>query len=68
MSRVVSVDKSLLSGGTISWFVTMESDNGGRTRVEVGEAEAKRFEQVLSAQEPQGGQQLLTETLPVHLS
>ena len=64
MNRVVSVDKSLLSGGTVTWFVTMEDGSGNRTRVEVGEAEANRFQQVLLAQGTQGQPRLLTETLP----
>ena len=64
MSRVVSVDKSLIAGGTIQWFVTMEDSGGNQTRVEVGEAAAERFKQVLQAQSGQSGPRLLTETLP----
>lgn len=63
MSKVVSVDKSILHGGLVTWFVTLEDDNGNKTRVEVGEAEARRFQQVLMSQH--GSQpRLLTETLP----
>ena len=64
MNRVVSVDKSLLSGGTVSWFVTMEDQGGQRTRVEVDEAAARRFQQVLQSQQSSGGPRILTETLP----
>ena len=64
MSRVVSVDKSLIAGGTIQWFVTMEDNSGGRTRVEVDEASARRFEQVIETQGEQAGPKILTETLP----
>ncbi len=64
MNRVISVDKSLLSGGTVSWFVTMEDETGGRTRVEVDEAAAHRFQKVLEAQGSQGGPRVLTETIP----
>ena len=63
MSRVVSVDKSLIAGGTIQWFVTMEDDNKSRTRIEVGEAEANRFQQVLQSQTA-SDPKLLTETYP----
>jgi len=65
MNRVVSVDKSLSSGGSITWFVTLESDAGGRTKIEVGEAEARRFEGVLNAQSSMGESKLLTETMPL---
>ena len=64
MNRVVSVDKSLIAGGTIQWFVTMSDANGNSTRIEVGEAEAHRFQQVLQAQEGQAGPRVLTETIP----
>jgi len=64
MNRVVSVDKSLISGGTIQWFVTMEDSSGSRTRIEVREAEAERFQLVLQAQGDQSGPRILTETLP----
>jgi hypothetical protein len=64
MNRVVSVDKSLLASGTVKWFVTMEDENGNRSRVEVGEAEAQRFQSVLRSQQGTGGRRLLTETLP----
>ena len=63
MSRVVSVDKSLIAGGTIQWFVTMEDGNQSRTRIEVGEAEAHRFQKVLQSQQD-AGPKLLTETYP----
>lgn len=62
MNRVVSVDKTISATGT-KWFVTMEGTNREHVRVEVGEAEARRFQAVLQSQ--QGGQsRLLTETLP----
>ena len=64
MNRVVSVDKALLSGGSVSWFVTMEDGSGNQTRVEVEESAAKRFQQVLQSQSGQGQPRLLTETLP----
>ena len=64
MNRVVSVDKSLISGGTVTWYVTMENDAGSQTRVEVNELAAKRFQQALMAQGSQGGPRILTETLP----
>jgi hypothetical protein len=65
MSRVVSVDKSLISGGTVQWFVTMEDDGGNRTRVQVGEEEAKRFQAVIQAESGgHGGPRILTETMP----
>jgi hypothetical protein len=65
MNRVVSVDKSLLSGGTVTWFVTLEDGNGSKTRIEVGEAEAGRFERMLNAQDSQGESRVLTETMPL---
>jgi hypothetical protein len=65
MNRVVSVDKSLSSGGKVTWFVTLEGGGGSRTRIEVGEAEAQRFEQALNAQTSDGGSRLLTETMPL---
>lgn len=65
MNRVVSIDKSLIAGGTIQWFVTMEDANGSRTRVEVDEAAARRFQQVIEAQGEQStGPRILTETIP----
>lgn len=65
MNRVVSVDKSLLSGGVITWFVTMADDSGKHARIEVREDEARRFEQVIESQKLQGpNPRLLTETLP----
>lgn len=64
MNQIVSVDKSLIAGGNVQWFVTMEDDNGGRTRVEIDEAAAHRFEQVIRSQGDQAGPRLLTETLP----
>ena len=65
MNRVVSVDKSLLAGGTITWFVTMADDRGKHTRIEVREEEARRFEQVIESKKFSGtNSQLLTETLP----
>ena len=66
MNRVVSVDKSLSSGGKVPYFVTLEDSGGSRTRIEVGETEAQRFEQVLNAQSSHGGdRRLLTETFPL---
>jgi hypothetical protein len=59
MNRVVSVDKSLIAGGTTQWFVTM---NDG-TRIQVSEAQARQFEQQLKAQN-ESSQQILTETHP----
>ena len=64
MNRVISVDKSILSGGTVSWFVTMEDESGARTRVEVDESAAQRFQQVLQAQTSTDGPRVLTETHP----
>jgi len=65
MNRVVSVDKSLIAGGTVNWFVTMEDDRGNRNRVQVSEDAARRFQEVLQAQvESQSGPRILTETLP----
>jgi len=59
MNRVLSVDKSLVAGGNVQWYVTMDDGN----RVEVSESAAKRFEQLLqSQQQTEGNQQLLTET------
>lgn len=60
MNRVVSVDKSLIAGGTHQWFVTM--DDG--TRIQVTEAQARAFEKQLVAQKNESTQQLLTETHP----
>ncbi|MGE3483744.1 MAG: hypothetical protein AB7L09_03310 [Nitrospira sp.] len=60
MNRVVSVDKSLIAGGTQQWFVTM--DDG--TRIQVTESQARQFEKQLLAQASESGQQLLTETHP----
>ncbi len=66
MNRVVSVDKSLSSGGKVTWFVTLEDSGGSKTRIEVGEAEAQRFKQGLNAQSSHGGdKRLLTETIPL---
>jgi len=64
MNRVVSVDKSLIAGGSVNWFVTMEDDQGNRTRVEVGESEARRFQEILQAQSGGSSPRILTETLP----
>ncbi len=64
MNRVVSVDKSLLSDGQTSWFVTMEDGTGHHNRVQVDEGAARRFQQVLRSQRSEGGPRLLTETLP----
>lgn len=61
MNRVVSVDKSLISGGTVQWFVTM---NDG-TRIQVTEAQARQFERQLVAEKNESNQQLLTETHPL---
>lgn len=60
MNRVVSVDKSLIAGGTVQWFVTM--DDG--SRIQVNEAAAHQFEKQLQAQQNESNQQLLTETHP----
>ena len=64
MNRILSVDKSLLADGTVRYYVTMETGNGGTTQIEVGEAEARRFQRVLQSQQG-GGPRLLTETLPM---
>lgn len=60
MNRVVSVDKSLIAGGTTQFFVSM---NDG-TRIQVTEAQARQFERQLTAQQNESNQQLLTETHP----
>ena len=60
MNRVVSVDKSLIAGGTHQWFVTMDDGN----RIQVTEAQARQFEAQLTAQQTESNQQLLTETHP----
>lgn len=60
MNRVVSVDKSLIAGGTHQWFVTM--DDG--TRIQVTEAQARAFEKQLISEKNESSQQLLTETHP----
>ena len=62
MARVVSVDKSFRSDGE-KFFVTMQNDDGSKQQVEVGEAEAKRFQKALKENKP-GGPKYLTETLP----
>lgn len=64
MNRIVSVDKTILAGGNIKWYVTTEDSNQNCTRIEVGEAEALRFQKVLQDQSGQGQQRLLTETIP----
>ena len=61
MNRVVSVDKSLIAGGTHQWFVTM---NDG-TRIQVSEAQARQFERQLMSEKTESAQQLLTETYPI---
>jgi len=60
MNRVVSVDKSLISGGTVQWFVTMDDGN----RIQVTEQQAHQFENQLQAQTNESNQRLLTETHP----
>jgi len=64
MSRVVSVDKSLIAGGTTKWFVTTEDTSGNKTRVEIDATAAERFKQILEAQTEQTGPRVLTETIP----
>ena len=66
MNRVVSVDKSLISGGSVTWFVTMEDNSGNRNRIEVGEAEAARFQKVLQAESSPSAPRILTETMPLN--
>ena len=61
MARVVSVDKSHEADGKTRNFVVLQNEDGSKNRVEVGEEEAKRFRESLGGQ---GGQRLLTETLP----
>ena len=60
MNRVVSVDKSLISGGTVQWYVTMDDGN----RIQVNEQQARQFERQLQAQTNENDQRLLTETHP----
>lgn len=62
MARIVSVDKSYRSDGE-KYFVTMQNEDGSRQQIEVGEAEAKRFQQAMR-ENKSGGQKYLTETLP----
>jgi hypothetical protein len=64
MNRVVSVDKSLISGGTVQWHVTLEDGGGNKTRIEVSESAAQRFQVTLQSQQTEGTQRLLTETHP----
>jgi len=64
MNRVVSVDKSLISGGTTEWHVTLEDEGGNKTRIEVDEAAAHRFQMTLQSQQTESNQRLLTETRP----
>lgn len=59
MNGIVSVDKSLVAGGTTQWFVTMQDG----TRIQVTEDQARQFEKQLLAQKNES-QQLLTETHP----
>lgn len=61
MNRVVSVDKSLIAGGTVQWYVVMADGS----RVQVDESAAERFKQVLQAEASQSGPQVLTETIPL---
>jgi len=58
MNRVTSVDKSLISGGAVQWYVTMDDGN----RIQVSEQQARQFEKQLQAQTNESSQQLLTET------
>jgi hypothetical protein len=62
MARIVSVDKSFRADGE-KFFVTMQNEDGSKQQIEVGEGEAKRFQQALKESKP-GGPRLLTETLP----
>lgn len=64
MAKVVSVDKSINSDGSVRHFVTMEDGGGSRTQIEVAEAEAKRFQQVLTSARD-NGPRILTETMPL---
>ena len=64
MNRVLSVDKSLLSGGTVQWYVTMQDGSGNTNRVEITESAARQFQTVLQSQQTEGNQRLLTETYP----
>lgn len=64
MNRVVSVDKSLISGGTVQWYVTTEDATGNKTRIEVTESAARQFANQLQADQNESSQQLLTETHP----
>lgn len=60
MNGIVSVDKSLIAGGTHQWFVTMQDG----TRIQVTEDQARQFEKQLLAQTNES-RQLLTETHPL---
>jgi hypothetical protein len=64
MAKVVSVDKSFGSDGSVRHFVTTEDGSGSRTQIEVSEAEAKRFQQVIVSSRA-GGPRILTETMPL---
>jgi hypothetical protein len=59
MTKIVSVDKSYRADGD-KYFVTMQNDDGSTARVEVGEAEAKRFEKAMR-ENKSGGLRYLTE-------
>ena len=59
MARVVSVDKSYRADGE-KYFVTMQNDDGSKQQVEVGEAEARRFQQAIK-ENKSGGPKYLTE-------
>lgn len=63
MARVVSVDKSFGSDGTVRHYVTTEDSSGSRTQIEVSENEANRFREVL-LNSRSGGPRILTETHP----
>jgi hypothetical protein len=65
MNRILSVDKSLLANGSITWFVTMTDNAGKHTKIEVREDEAKRFKNLIESQKfDKNNLKLLTETLP----